>query len=462
MPRNASGVMNLGGVFAVANAVPSSTTINGYITDITDEITASLDRDGKAIMRADLRAGGYKVINVGTGVASDDAATVGQLGAYGSLGTANIWTASQTFRLTDDAATAGPVITLDRISTTPAVNDILGKILFQGKDSANNTTDYASIDARIFFPTDPTENGALVFSVAKNGTNTIRFFIEEGFYGAGATGGNKGPDSVNAGSYYQNGNLGTIMPRNWIDGAILSNNSSDLNNDIDVAAGQCMSDDNTYMITVPAITKQIDALWALGTNAGGRDTGTETNSTWYHVFAIARPDTGVSDVLFSTSVSSPNMPASYTKKRRLGSVFNDPSGNIRAFTQRSDQFLWNDAVIDHDIVNPGVTAVTRTLSVPTGVQVEALLSVGGYQGTAAFSIFMSSLDSNDQTPQVIGTGPLTGFMTGNTVSGNWNFGHITVRTNTLAQVRSRASATGAANRLGIITLGWIDRRGRNA
>jgi hypothetical protein len=335
-------------------------------------------------------------------------------------------------------------------------------VLFQGKDSANTTTDYASIDARIFFPNDPTENGAMAFSVARNGTNTARWFIEEGFYGAGATGGNKGPDSVNAGSYYQNGNLGTIMPRNWIDGAILSNNSSDLNNDIDVAVGQCMSDDNTYMITVPAITKQIDALWALGNNAGGRDTGTETNSTWYHVFAIARPDTGVSDVLFSTSVSSPNMPASYTKKRRLGSIFNDPSGNIRAFTQRSDQFLWNDAVIDHDIVNPGATAVTRTVSVPTGVQVEALLSVGGYQGTSAFSIFMSSLDSNDQTPQVIGTAALTGFMTGNTTASNWNFGQIAVRTNTLAQVRSRISAAGAANRLGIITLGWVDRRGRNA
>jgi hypothetical protein len=42
--------------------------------------------------------------------------------------------------------------------------------------------------------------------------------------------------------------------------------------------------------------------------ANGLDTGTEANSTWYHVFVIAKDDSTV-DALISTSATAPTMPS---------------------------------------------------------------------------------------------------------------------------------------------------------
>lgn len=472
MPRNDSGVFSLSGQFAVPFGIPNSATINGYIGDIGDELTNSLDRDGKSTLRANLKAGGFKITGLGNGTAATDAVAYGQLtnatSGYGNLAGANVWTGVNTFEKSDDGATIGPELFLRRNSASPAVDDVIGGIQFQGRDSIPTVppadpdyTTYAGIEARILNPVEAAQDGALAFRTRKTNVDATRLIVKEGLYTALATGGDKGPDTINTQAYYQAGNRGTVLPRGWIDGLTLSNDPGDVVNDIAIASGQCTSDDGTYVMDYPtALVKRLDSTWAVGTGVGGLDTGGETATTWYHVFAIARTDTNVCDVLFSTSPGSPTMPANYTKKRRIGSIFNDAASALRPFTQNGDEFLWNDAVIDLDAANPGITAVTRTLSVPTGVQVQALLSVGGYQGTSAFSIFMSSLDSNDQTPQAVGTAALTGFMTGNTTASNWNFSPIAVRTNTAAQVRSRISAGGAANRLGIITRGWIDRRGR--
>ena len=59
------------------------------------------------------------------------------------------------------------------------------------------------------------------------------------------------------------------LPRNYLAGLILSNATGDAVNDITVTAGSCRSDDDTGDIIIgTAITKQVDAAWAAGTNAG--------------------------------------------------------------------------------------------------------------------------------------------------------------------------------------------------
>src|SRR3972149_3936128 len=58
-----------------------------------------------------------------------------------------------------------------------------------------------------------------------------------------------------------------------------------------------------------ALTKQIDAAWAVGTNQGGLFSGAVGNTTWYHVFLIRRSDTGVVEAGFDTSVTAANLPA---------------------------------------------------------------------------------------------------------------------------------------------------------
>lgn len=68
--------------------------------------------------------------------------------------------------------------------------------------------------------------------------------------------------------------------------------------------------------------------------AGGLDTGTETNSTWYNVWVIWNGSTAAA--LFSLSATSPTMPGGYTNKFRVGVVRNDASGNFwRTIQKRS-------------------------------------------------------------------------------------------------------------------------------
>jgi len=140
MPRDSSGVFNLSGQFAIPNAIPSSTTINGYIDDIGSEITNSLDRDGKSSMRNSLKAGGFKITGLADGTLLTDAATVGQVtttvqGGISSVatavaGTADAITATFTppftayvanmrflFRATGPNTIAAPTINVDTIGT---------------------------------------------------------------------------------------------------------------------------------------------------------------------------------------------------------------------------------------------------------------------------------------------------------------------------------------------------------
>lgn len=107
---------------------------------------------------------------------------------------------------TDAGATGGPDVITDRNSASPAASDILGRKIWRGRDSGGNATDYASMEAQIFVPTNGSEEGALVWRTMFNGTFAARWFMGRGIYGVGATGGDKGPDTFNGAGYYLNGN----------------------------------------------------------------------------------------------------------------------------------------------------------------------------------------------------------------------------------------------------------------
>ena len=70
------------------------------------------------------------------------------------------------------------------------------------------------------------------------------------------------------------------------------------------------------------------------------------------------------------SVAAPALPTSYTKQRRIGSFLTNGASQIVEYIQDADRFQWKFCVLDIDVSNPGINAVTRTLaSVPTGVNV---------------------------------------------------------------------------------------------
>lgn len=65
--------------------------------------------------------------------------------------------------------------------------------------------------------------------------------------------------------------------------------------------------------------------------ANGLDTGTEANSTWYHLWVISNGTTTAS--LMSLSATAPTLPSGYTYKGYVGAVYNDSGGDLLGFLQ---------------------------------------------------------------------------------------------------------------------------------
>jgi hypothetical protein len=245
--------------------------------------------------------------------------------------------------------------------------------------------------------------------------------------------------------------IGFGNPRSYLAGLTLSN-GTDATNDINIAVGTCRNAANDGDITLASIlTKQLDAAWAVGTNAGGLDTGSIANTT-YHIWLIRRSDTGVVDALFSTSASSPTMPTSYDSKRRIGSIVR-AGATILAFTQNGDDFHLTTPVLDVNTAAPGTSAVTATLaSMPSGRRLRTNITM--YMANGGTNVYVSALDQTDQAPSTTAA-PL--FNVGDGTAGS-SSRTLDIWTNTSAQIRYRCSSS---QQIYIVTNGWTDRRGRD-
>lgn len=206
------------------------------------------------------------------------------------------------------------------------------------------------------------------------------------------------------------------------------------------------------MVLASAYTKTT-AAWAVGTGLGSLDTGAIANSTWYHVFIIERVDTLVVDILISLSPTAPTMPASYTLKRRIGSMLTDGSAQWKKFVQLGDEFLWAAPPTDITVVNLDTTPALKTLTVPTGIQVNALIRGGMNHANAGVIVL---INSPDETSAAVTTGNQTASTPSAGSSGQSFVDNV--RTNTSGQVRAVSSS--ASTTLNVATRGWIDNRGR--
>lgn len=248
--------------------------------------------------------------------------------------------------------------------------------------------------------------------------------------------------------------------KGYLFGLTLSNNAIDATNDIDIAAGVAASDGAipVPMTLASTLTKRLDAAWAVGSGNGGLDTGSIANST-YHIWLIQRSDTGVVDALFSVSPSSPTMPANYDRKRRIGSIMR-VGGAIKAFIQDGDDFQWVTATQDISATNPGASAVTRTMTLPSGIRVKGKFYVGftaSAAGDNPGAILLSDLSTADLSP----SSAQSSIEVFGTAAGTYAGGATTeAYTNTSAQIRSRLQLSGANTVLAISTAGWRDNRGR--
>lgn len=195
----------------------SGDTINGSAADMT------LARGNSATLRVNTAADGYEVIDTGlkdiAGLAKTDGnvivgdgtSWVAESGATArtSLGAAatgaNTFTATQTIQSTDAGAAEGPILVLDRDSASPAASDLLGVVQYLGEDSGGGEQEYGAVLGKIIDPTAASEDGEVIVRTTIAGTSANRLHVGAGTYTSGATGGDKGADTINAGAFYENG-----------------------------------------------------------------------------------------------------------------------------------------------------------------------------------------------------------------------------------------------------------------
>jgi hypothetical protein len=258
------------------------------------------------------------------------------------------------------------------------------------------------------------------------------------------------------------------LPPGYLFGLTLSNNTTDATNDIDIAAGKCRDSTDSISIVAAAMTKQLDAGWAAGTNQGMRNSAAAITDTTYHIYAVAKADgtqdfyahtsTTVATVL--TALQAETGGADYLYARRICSIVR-ASAAIKAFVQVGDDFTWKaGSVQDVDATNPGTAAVTRTLTVPIGIVVDAKLSfIIDAVTSTGFNFLLTPLDVDDVVADVIND---TATLFNASGIDQQHGGTAVVRTNTSGQIRSRVSVSGTSDRIRLNTSGWIDRRGREA
>ena len=242
----------------------------------------------------------------------------------------------------------------------------------------------------------------------------------------------------------------TTVPRSYLSGCTLSTAGSSAT--MSIADGQCVDSTNAVVMSLSALAKTTSS-WAVGTATGGLDTGAIANSTWYYFYVIRRPDTGVVDVVFSTSSSAPTLPTNYTQYRYIGAGLTNGSAQWVKFTQFGDEFTWDTPVLDYNTTG-STTAANLTLSIPRGRKMKAWMNV--YLNQDTNQVYFSDPSNSDLAPSLTAA-PLGSL--GYTSASFAGTVQATCWTNTSAQVRHReANGTGT---LRVATLGWTDLRGKD-
>lgn len=223
---------------------------------------------------------------------------------------------------------------------------------------------------------------------------------------------------VNARQYYINGlNLAYVGTTSFTVSAGRCSNSTNVN-DISVGLPLNVAATQTGELPVDAGTGAVTVSTAVS-GAGGLDTGTIANSTFYAVHAIGDSyGVNAGSAMISTSATAPILPSGYDMFFRIGYVKTDGSAHILAFRQDGtglDRWMWYDAAIA-----TGITAGSSA----TYAAVDCSASLPASTPTMVnFLCVFSPTGTNDKLVLVPGTSTATaGYATlsgtGAAVTGN--------------------------------------------
>ena len=159
-----------------SNPTTKLTTSSTGVTVTGEVVAGSLDISGDVDVDGTLEADAITLNGTALGTAATSATGDFATAAQGATAdaampkTGGTFTGDVTLTDTDAGSGAGPQISLFRNSASPADNDLLGRVAFQGENDAGQLFAYATITGKLLDNTDGTEDGGLTLSVGQAGS----------------------------------------------------------------------------------------------------------------------------------------------------------------------------------------------------------------------------------------------------------------------------------------------------
>lgn len=254
----------------------------------------------------------------------------------------------------------------------------------------------------------------------------------------------------------------------WKTGLLVSNNSTDADHDIDVAAGSIMDTTNVYRMSLASsFTKRIDATFAVGTGNGGlSDVDTLGNNICYGVWLLSKStDPTDCDVIFATTrarslADAVATAAGFDISRLIGYGITDATSDFLPYILGGNELVtWDVTQVNHYITSAlnttGTGTAIVTMTAPPFQPVYFNAAIRQSDALASRVLFNNTGQTNTN-PNVAGLTHLT--CLGDGTNNSYSAVNMVVKSDASQQIRYRANLNPSGLEFSMATIGYyIDR-----